>query len=543
MSVIGKTKIEVIQMISKLFNKQSNVNKKAFLIGEKVFNINTGRMVKKSKKVTAVLHDTRTTDGVVIDTIMKEFIGKHDNMDYGPMMPETTAPTPTPMPTPAPASAPNPIRQLTRPDVPVTITPVPRSRPQVAPEPVPTGGRGRDTRPARLLPPPSYTKIPASATIDTLQSSPYNLSIAVANQVFLARTSSVVGPNDEFYFNLTETDDVPHALYNSLVIPSDTTITPFAVEPSPTPVEGSGFSVPAFSKGTYSGPALLPDMSGNVPDVPAVPDVPSVPVTPAPAPAPAPVPVPAPVPGVAPVVPPIVQEGSQPVPQHIARLELIPPEQRKKTQLRPEVTTGDSVSVNPLNTTADEPYGMDEMDTKEGQVKLKKMATSGRLNAMNQGMANTLKAMKPSYDFAPKNRASSDHKGLMKDYMRLQGDFSKHLSGMTSKLTAPPPMGAPSTGQTLGAIVPASSLPPGTISANTPMVNQQGAVINMAQMPPPQQIEEQVVSQKEQSDYKRIIMPSASFKVNQHRKEIKPKHVQAGGLPLLSHSSTFRKLN
>ena len=482
----------------------------------------------------AVLFDM---DGVVIDTIMKEFISKHDNMDYGPMMAETTAPAPVPMPMPAPAPASNPIRQLTRPDVPATITPIPRSRPQVAPEPVPTGGRGRDTRPARSLPPPSYTKIPASATIDTLQSPPYNLSTAVANQVFLARSSSVVGPNDEFYFNLTETDDVPHALYNSLVIPSDTTITPFAVEPSPTPIEGSGFSVPAFSKATYSGPALLPDLSGNVPDVPDVPPaVPGVPVTPAPAPAPAPVP------GVAPVVPPIVQEGSQPQPQHIARLELIPPEQRKKTQLRAEVTVDNSTSANPLNTTADEPYGMDEMDTKEGQIKLKKMATSGRLNAMNQGMANTLKAMKPSYDFSPKNRASSDHKGLMKDYMRLQGDFSRHLSGMTSKLTAPNPNPAIG-GQTLGAIVPASSLAPGTIPANTPMVNQQGAVINMAQMPPPQQIEEQVVSQKEQSDYKRIIMPSASFKVNQHRKEIKPKHVQAGGLPLLSHNSTFRKLN
>jgi len=556
-------------MISKLFNKQSNINKRAFLSGDKVFNISTGRMVKKSKKVISLLHDSQTSDGVNIDTIMKEFIGKHDNMDYGPMMPDivgapagsgaivgdtsaspkrqltqgrpTVAPTMAPEPAPAPASEPAPAS---------APAPVPAPAPAPVTPAVPTGGRGRDTRPPRLLPPSGYTKIPASATIDTLQSPPYNLSSAVANQVFLARSSNVVGPNDDFYFNLTESDDLAHALYNSLVIPSNSDVTPFAVLPSPTPIEGSGFSVPQFSKGDYSGPALLPNMSGNIPDAP-----PPLPVTPAPvpvpasAPAPAPVPAPAPAPASVPVTPPVVPPIAQetygvPAPQHVARLELIPPEQRIKTLLRPEVTTDNPTDFNPYNTTADEPYEMDEMNTKEGQVKLKKMAKSGRLNALNQGMANTMKAMKPSYDFAPKNRHASDHKGLMKDYMRLQGDFSRHLSGMTTKLQGTAGQQGPAVpGQVLGAIVPASSLTPGTIPPNTPMVNQQGAVINMAQLPPPQQIEEQVVSQKEQSDYKRIIMPSASFKVNQHRKEIKPKQVQAGGLPLLSHNFTFRKLN
>lgn len=232
--------------------------------------------------------------------------------------------------------------------------------------------------------------------------------------------------------------------------------------------------------------------------------------------------------------------------QPVARLELIPPEQRKMMATTPEKSVTNSTSVNPLNTVADEPFGMDEIETKEGQVKLHKLAKSGRLNMMNKGMAQTLKAMKSSYDFMPKDRPPTDYKGLLKDYMKLQADFSRHLGMTTSKLQAPQPSAPvtnPQIQRALGAIVPVSALPPGTVPAGTPMVNQQGVRDVLMTPPPVQQIEEQMIPEKQQTDYKKIISPSASFKINTYKKEVQTKKVQAGGIALVSHASQYRRLN
>jgi hypothetical protein len=151
-------------------------------------------------------------------------------------------------------------------------------------------------------------------------------------------------------------------------------------------------------------------------------------------------------------------------------------------------------------------------------------------------MNEALRAMKPSYGFQAKNRPNTDAKGLMKDFMRLQQDMNMLLGKTTSKLQQPAMMPTE-----LGAVVKASSLPAGTIPPNTPMLN--GAGMPTMNAPMPEMIEEQVVSKKEQSDYKKILNPSNSFKVNTYKKEVKPKKASAGGLPFVAHQYAHRRLN
>ena len=89
MPVIEKSRAELLNMLGKQFMKQSNVNKGLIISGEKVFNPATGRFVKKSKKIMALMADTRTSDNALLSTVFEEFLRKYkDTNKMGPMMAE-----------------------------------------------------------------------------------------------------------------------------------------------------------------------------------------------------------------------------------------------------------------------------------------------------------------------------------------------------------------------------------------------------------------------------------------------------------------------